>query len=110
MYLYGNHVNTERTNGSGTDALRNHRAAGTGDISRHFHGRILPPGSKAPQLLPDGRVFQYQPKTVAKWYQLYEKGGMEALVPRTRSDKGSTRVIPDEAEREIFRLKKSIPG
>ena len=30
-----------------------------------------------PQRLPDGRVFQYKPKTVAKWYQLYEKGGME---------------------------------
>ncbi len=59
--------------------------------------------------LPDGRVFQYKPKTVAKWYQLYEKGGMEALVPRTRCDKGGTRVIRDEAEREIHRLKREYP-
>ncbi len=65
--------------------------------------------AKTPQRLPDGRVFQYKPKTVAKWCQLYEKGWMEALVPRTRSDKGSTRVIPAEAEREIFRLKKEYP-
>ena len=62
-----------------------------------------------PQRLPDGRVFQYKPKTVAKWYQLYEKGGMEALIPRIRCDKGSTRVIDDEAEREIHRLKKEYP-
>ena len=62
-----------------------------------------------PQRLPDGRVFQYKPKTVAKWYQLYEKGGMEALVPRTRCDKGGTRVIPEEAEREIRRLRKEYP-
>ena len=62
-----------------------------------------------PQRLPDGRVFQYKPKTVAKWYQLYEKGGMEALVPRIRCDKGGTRVIPEEAEREIRRLRKEYP-
>ena len=29
--------------------------------------------AQTPQRLPDGRVFQYKPKTVAKWYQLYEK-------------------------------------
>lgn len=28
-----------------------------------------------PQRLPDGRLFQYKPKTVAKWYQFYEKLG-----------------------------------
>ena len=65
--------------------------------------------AQTPQRLPDGRVFQYKPKTVAKWYQLYEKGGMEALVPRTRCDKGGTRVIPEEAGREISRLKKEYP-
>lgn len=62
-----------------------------------------------PQHLSDGRVFQYKPKTVAKWYQLYEKGGMEVLIPRTRCDKGGTRVIPNEAEREIRRLRKEYP-
>ena len=61
------------------------------------------------QRLPDGRIFQYKPKTIAKWYQLYEKGGMEALIPRTRCDKGGTRVISDESEREIHRLKKEYP-
>lgn len=34
---------------------------------------------------------------------------MEALVPRTRCDKGGTRVIPEEAEREIRRLRKEYP-
>ena len=65
--------------------------------------------AQTPLRLPDGRVFQYKPKTVAKWYQLYEKGGMEALVPRTRCDKGGTRVVPGEAESEIHRLKKEYP-
>ena len=62
-----------------------------------------------PQRLPDGRMVQYKPKTVAKWYQLYEKGGMEALVPRTRCDKGGTRVIPEDAEKEIRRLREEYP-
>ena len=34
---------------------------------------------------------------------------MEALVPRIRCDKGGTRVIPEEAEREIRRLRKEYP-
>ncbi len=76
------------------------------DISMAAYCRRV---AQTPQRLPDGRVFQYKPKTVAKWYQLYVKGGMEALVPRTRCDKGGTRVIEDEAEREIHRLKREYP-
>lgn len=34
---------------------------------------------------------------------------MEALVPRTRCDKGSTRVIPEEAEIQIRRLRREYP-
>ena len=33
----------------------------------------------------------------------------QALIPRTRCDKGGTRVISDEAEREIHRLRKEYP-
>lgn len=52
--------------------------------------------------LPDGRVFQYKPKTVAKRYQLYEKCGIETLIPRTWCDKGGIRVITQEAESEMY--------
>lgn len=45
--------------------------------------------AKTPMPLPDGRTFQYKPKTVGKWYNLYNRGGMDALVPRTRCDKGA---------------------
>lgn len=65
--------------------------------------------AQTPLRLPEGRVFQYKPKTVAKWYQLYIKGGMEALIPRTRCDKGGTRVLQQEAESEIRRLRKEYP-
>ena len=62
-----------------------------------------------PVKLPDGRMVQYKPKTLGKWVSLYNRGGMDALVPRTRCDKGGTRVITQEAELEIRRLKREYP-
>lgn len=59
--------------------------------------------------LPDGSVFQYIPKTLSKWASLYQNGGIDALMPRERSDKGSTRVLPDTAIEEIYRLKEAFP-
>lgn len=65
--------------------------------------------AKTPMPLPDGRTFPYKPKTVGKWYNLYNRGGMDALVPRTRCDKGATRVITEDAEREIRRIRQEYP-
>ena len=76
------------------------------DISMAAYCRRV---SQTPLRLPDGRTFQYKPKTVAKWYQLYAQGGMEALTPRTRCDKGGTRVITEEAEEGIRRLRREYP-
>lgn len=65
--------------------------------------------AQPPMQLPDGRIFQYKPKTVGKWYNLYNRGGMDALMPRTRCDKGGTRVITEDAELEIRRIRKEYP-
>lgn len=62
-----------------------------------------------PVKLPDGRMVTYKPKTLEKWVNIYNRGGMDALVPRTRSDKGGTRVISPQAEDEIRRLKRKYP-
>ena len=40
---------------------------------------------------------------------LYRNGGIDALMPKTRSDKGSTRVLSGDAIQEIFRLKEQFP-
>jgi len=58
---------------------------------------------------PDGTLFQYKPATLEKWVTLYKAGGMEALVPRERSDKGSVRSLSDECMAEIHRLKEKFP-
>ena len=59
--------------------------------------------------LPDGRTVKYKPKTFEKWVSNYNRGGFDALMPKERSDKGTTRVLPDTAVERIFRLKEDFP-
>ena len=62
-----------------------------------------------PLTLPDGtkKVINY--KTLEKWVSVYQRGGIDALMPATRSDKGTTRALTDLAIEEVFRLKKAFP-
>ena len=62
-----------------------------------------------PLTLPDGtkKVINY--KTLEKWVSVYQRGGIDALMPATRSDKGTTRALTDLAIEEVFRLKQAFP-
>ena len=62
-----------------------------------------------PLTLPDGSVVKYKPGTLAKWASLYENGGIDALMPKERSDCGGTRALTDAAVDEIHRLKAEFP-
>ena len=62
-----------------------------------------------PIVRPDGSSFQYKPGTLSKWIQLYQFGGMDELMPRARSDKGSVKSLTDEAISEIYSLKEKFP-
>jgi len=65
--------------------------------------------TKEPLTLPNGRSVRYSWKTPQKWHCLYKKGGFDALLPKTRSDKGIPRSLPDTAIEEICRLKEKYP-
>ena len=65
--------------------------------------------TETPALKPDGSLFQYKPATLERWANLYKAGGMEALMPRERSDKGSVRRLTDEAINEVYKLKERFP-
>jgi transposase InsO family protein len=65
--------------------------------------------TRLPISRPDGSCFHYNPKTLEKWVQQYKNGGMDALIPGDRSDKGTTRVLNDTAIEEIYRLKEKYP-
>ena len=65
--------------------------------------------TEKPLTQPDGKVVVYNHKTLEKWVSLYNRGGIDALMPKTRSDKGTTRVLSDEAVSRIYQLRKDFP-
>ncbi len=65
--------------------------------------------SENPLTLPDGRSVTYSHKTLSTWFSMYKRGGLSALMPTARSDKGISRVLTDEAISEIYRLKSDFP-
>ncbi len=63
----------------------------------------------SPLTLPDGNSISYSYKTLEKWKSQYSLGGLDALMPSARSDKGISRALSDEAIAEIYRIKKEQP-
>jgi len=47
--------------------------------------------------------------TVRRWVSLYERGGIDALKPKGRSDRGSTRCVDRETEQALLQLKRELP-
>lgn len=76
------------------------------DASRNAYYKRI---TQQPLSLPDGSTMHYKPGTLAKWESLYRKGGINALMPKERSDRGGTRALPDTAVDEIYRLKAEFP-
>ena len=65
--------------------------------------------AEKPLELPNGKEMIFNYNTFAKWEHQYKKNGMDGLMPRGRSDAGSSRVLPDTAIAEIYRLKEQFP-
>lgn len=65
--------------------------------------------TEKPLTLPDGATKLYDYKTVEKWVSQYRHGGIDALMPKERIDKGTSRVLSDTAIEEIYRLKENFP-
>ena len=65
--------------------------------------------TEKPLTFPDGTVKEISYKTVEKWVSEYQRGGIDALMPTERSDKGTTRALSDTAIEEIYRLKQLFP-
>lgn len=59
--------------------------------------------------MPNGREIRYNYNTFEKWESDYRKDGMDGLMPKSRSDAGTSRALPDTAIAEIFRLKEQFP-
>jgi putative transposase len=53
--------------------------------------------------LPDGSIRRFSASTLRLWLRKYQRGGLDALLPRTRSDKGSFRSLDDDTIEIICR-------
>ena len=65
--------------------------------------------AEKPLKMPDGREVFLNYNTFEKWEARYKRDGMDGLMPKPRSDAGVSRVLPDTAIAEIFRLKQQFP-
>lgn len=59
--------------------------------------------------MPYYGVKKYAPKTVETWYTDYMRGGLDALKPRPRGDRGGSRKISEEIGEKIIEKKKIHP-
>ncbi len=58
---------------------------------------------------PDGRWVQLSARTIEAWYYAYRKGGLQALMPKRRRDRGASRAIAPQVAELIVRAKKEKP-
>jgi transposase InsO family protein len=59
--------------------------------------------------MPDGRQIQLSERTVETWHYDYQRGGLDALMPRDRSDKGQSRAVRPEVADLLVRAKAEKP-
>ena len=53
--------------------------------------------------MPDGSIRRFSVSTLRLWLRKYQRGGLDALLPRTRSDKGSFRSLDEDTIELICR-------
>lgn len=59
---------------------------------------------------PDGTTRSFSAKTIQTWLHAYRKGGFEALYPKARRDKGTSRAIQGPIQELILEMKREDPG
>jgi transposase InsO family protein len=59
--------------------------------------------------IPDSKRTNLSEETIARWYSLWKRGGIDALNPNTRIDKGTTQ-LPGIVQAELLRYKKDNPS
>ena len=65
--------------------------------------------SQIPVMFPDGSQKKFAVSTLQTWLYQYRKEGLTGLVNKSRSDKGTSRVLLIEAIEKIVELKEQYP-
>jgi len=58
---------------------------------------------------PDGRWVRLSARTIEAWYYTYRRGGLEALLPQRRHDRGTSRAIAPQLAELVVRAKREKP-
>jgi len=64
--------------------------------------RFRPPGSETTR--------RYAPSTLERWYYAYKNGGLEALKPKARSDRGYAQMLSDEMRDLLVAIRREHPS
>lgn len=59
--------------------------------------------------IPNSRRTYLSPETIKRWYYDWKRGGIDALQPKVRIDKGSTQLSPD-VQAKLLQLKQDDPS
>ena len=60
-------------------------------------------------IFPDGKETKFSPETIKNWFLKYSQKGMDGLMPKTRNDAGSSRVLTNQVIGYIHELKDKYP-
>jgi transposase InsO family protein len=75
----------------------------TRPLSDEVTGQVLARLAARQHQLPDGSLRRFAVPTLRSWLAAYRRGGLDALFPKTRSDKGSFRKLDDDCAEIIAR-------
>ena len=72
-------------------------------------GELFAAAAARTQQRPDGRRLQLSARTIEAWYYAYRRGGLEALRPQVRRDRGHSRTIEAAVAALLVRAKQERP-
>ena len=75
-----------------------------GDVAAHIRA-----AAERRHRMPSGREVSLSASTIEDWHYAYQRGGLAALKPKDRSDKGTTRAIRVEVADLLLRAKAERP-
>lgn len=82
--------------------------ASRGEIKRGEISHIIRQLAAQSYTIPGSRQTHLSKETIARWYSLWKRGGIDALSPKVRVDRGTTQ-LPEKVQNKIIELKKDKP-
>ncbi len=83
--------------------------ASRGELQRGEVKSIVRELAAQKHAIPDSRRVHISEATILRWYYDWKRGGIEALSPSERNDKGKTKV-PEAVQSALLRLKQDNPA